>query len=169
MNTIPMHGLHPIMIHLPLIAFAVAIVFDGVDSWRGTSKFRHAAHALWGLAFAGTAFAITTGLLAYGRVDHSEEAHALMTFHRNLALGTTAALIVAAVWRWRRPNSKAASVYSAIAYVGLLWVGYLGGVLVFHNAVGIPTTRLEQIMHERGTDEGHEHGEMKSMKPDSAH
>jgi len=167
MNTIPMHGWHPIIIHLPLIAFAVAIIFDLVDTWRGTSKFRHAAHFLWGFAFLGAAFAIGSGLIAYNRVDHSEAAHDLMTLHRNVALGTIAALVIAAVWRWRQPTSRAAAAYAALSFGGLLWVGYLGGELVFHNGVGIPTNRLEQIVRERGADEGHEHSGMKRTPGDT--
>lgn len=163
----PMHAWHPLVIHLPLIAFAVAIFFDVVDTWRGTSRFRHAAHVLWGFAFLGALAAVITGLIAYGRVDHSEAAHDLMTLHRNIALATVTLLIIAAVWRWRRPTSKAASLFAAVAFGGLLWVGYLGGELVFHNAVGIPTHRLEQIIQDRGADEGHEHSGMKGMPRDS--
>lgn len=166
---IPMHGWHPFIIHLPLIAFAVAVLFDLVDAWGHTPRFRHAAHVLWGVAFVGAAFAVGSGLVAYGKVNHSEEAHDLMTLHRNVAFVTLAALIVAAIWRWRRPTSKAASVYAALAFIGLLWVGYLGGELVFHHGVGIPTARLEAIMHERAADagEGHDHGGMKPMAPTS--
>lgn len=163
----PMHAWHPVIIHLPLIAFAIAIFFDLVDSWRGTSRFRHAANYLWGFAFLGGAFAIASGLIAYNRVDHSEQAHDLMTLHRNVALASMTALLIAAVWRWRQPTSKAASVFAALAFGGLLWVGYLGGELVFHNGVGIPTRRLEQIIQERGADEGHEHAGMKGMPGDS--
>lgn len=166
---IPMHGWHPVIIHLPLIAFAVAVLFDLVDAWGHTPRFRHAAHLLWGFAFIGAALAITSGLIAYGNVNHSEEAHDIMALHRNIALATVAALLIAAIWRWRRPMSKTAAVYSAVAFLCLLWVGYLGGELVFHHGVGIPTTRLEQIMHEREADagEGHEHGGMQPMSPAS--
>ena len=162
---IPMHGWHPLIIHLPLIAFAVAILFDLVDAWGKTPRFRHAAHVLWGVAFIGAAFAIGSGLIAYGKVNHSEAAHDLMTLHRNVALATVLALLIAAIWRWRRPVSKPATVYSAVAFVGLLWVGYLGGELVFHHGVGIPSARLDEIMRERAADagEGHEHGNMKPM------
>lgn len=166
---IPMHSFHPIIIHLPLIAFAVAVLFDLVDAWGRTPRFRHAAHVLWGFAFFGAALAVATGLLAYNRVDHSEEAHGIMTLHRNVALTTLAALVIAAVWRWRRPASKTAAVYSALAFVGLLWAGFLGGELVFRHAVGIPTTRLMDIMHERESDTGemHHHRGMKAMQPTS--
>ena len=146
-----------------LIAFAVAILFDLVDAWGHTPRFRHAAHVLWGFALIGAAFAIISGLTAYGKVNHSEQAHDLMTLHRNVALATVFALVIAAIWRWRRPMSKTATVYSAVVYLGLLWVGYLGGELVFHHGVGIPSARLDQIMRERASDEGegHKHDSMK--------
>ncbi|HEV8613258.1 MAG TPA: DUF2231 domain-containing protein [Gemmatimonadales bacterium] len=169
----PMHSYHPILIHLPLIAFAVAIFFDLVDAWRHTPRFVHASHFLWGFALFGGALAIASGLWAYNRVDHSEAAHAIMTLHRNLALTAFGALLVAAIWRWRRPRSRAASVYAAAAFGGLLWVAYLGGKLVYDNAVGIPSARLTTILHERESEAGeeHEHGGMKPAreKGDSAH
>ena len=158
MITAPMHSYHPILIHLPLIAFAVAILFDLVDAWRRTPRFVHASHVLWILALLGGALAAASGLWAYTRVDHSEAAHGIMTLHRNVALVTLGALLLAAIWRWRRPRSRAASVFGALAFGGLLWVAYLGGKLVYDNAVGIPSTRLMEIMHDRESDEGHEHG-----------
>ena len=111
---------------------------------------------LWGFALLGGALAIASGLWAYTRVDHSEQAHEIMTLHRNLALGAYGSLLIAAIWRWRRPRSRAASVFAAAAFAGLLWVAYLGGKLVFDNAVGIPSERLTGILHERESEE-HEH------------
>jgi uncharacterized membrane protein len=158
MITAPMHSYHPILIHLPLIAFAVAIFFDLVDAWRHTPRFVHASHVLWSIALLGGVLAIASGLWAYTRVDHSEAAHAVMTLHRNVALASFGALLIAAIWRWRRPRSRVASLYAAAAFAGLLWVAYLGGRLVFGNAVGIPSARLTEILQERATEEGHEHG-----------
>lgn len=86
-----------------------------------------------------------------------------MTLHRNVALATIAALVIAAIWRWRSPASKFAAIYSAVAFPGLLGLGFLGGELVFHHAVGIPSARLAEIMRERAADGGHEHGSMNPM------
>lgn len=66
--------------------------------------------------FLATGFAV--GLLSFGGVPNS--AHDLMTPHRDVVLVTLGALIIAAIWRWPRPASKAAAAYSALASLGLL-------------------------------------------------
>ena len=102
----------------------------------------------------GAAAAITTGVLAYGRVDHSDPAHEVMTLHRNLAFAATAVLLASAVWRWRRPYSRGRRGLGVVGALGLGGVGYLGGELVFRHALGIPTEVLRQVRGERvGYDE----------------
>jgi hypothetical protein len=64
-------------------------------------------------------------------------------------------LLITAVWRWRRPYSRAAAILGLVGALGLAGAGYLGGDLVYRHAIGIPTETLEQIVHERG---GHAHG-----------
>ena len=169
MITAPMHSWHPMVIHLPLMAFPLAVCFDLADAWTGVPQFRRASHILWGLALLGAGVAVGTGLWAYSRVDHSEAAHVIMTLHRNVALATLGALLIAAIWRWRRPASRPAALYGAAAFLGLLWVAYLGGELVYQNAVGVSSARLTAILHERDSDmgEAHEHGAMKAARADS--
>lgn len=166
---IPMHAGHPLVVHLPLIAFFVAAGFDLVDAWSAAPRFRRAATVLWWAALAGAAAAITTGLLAYSRVEHSEPAHEVMTLHRNLALATVALLIAAAVWRWRRPGSRPASFLALVGLAGLAWVGDLGAELVFRHAIGLPSARLTEILEARGGEAEemgpHPHA---AMPPDSA-
>jgi hypothetical protein len=82
-----------------------------------------------------------------------------MTLHRNLALGTVAVLLAAALWRWRQPASRGAVFVGVVGAAGLLVVGMLGGELVFRHAIGVPTEVIEQVMSERGghSHEGSEH------------
>lgn len=108
MNLAPMHSWHPMVIHFPLVALLLAALFDSFAAWRQGSRWREGATLLWWVGLVGAAAAITTGLLAYGRVDHSDPAHEVMTLHRNLAYATSAVLLASALWRWRRPYSRAA-------------------------------------------------------------
>lgn len=162
--TIPMHAGHPLVVHLPLIAFFTAVAFDLVDAWSATPRFRQAATVLWWAAVAGAAAAIGTGLWAYGQVEHSEAAHAVMTLHRNVALATTALLLATGLWRWRRPRSRPAAIVALVGLAGLAWVGDLGADLVYHHALGLPSARLSEILEARGGEEGemgpHAHGAM---------
>lgn len=152
---LPMHAGHPLVVHLPLVAFFGAVGFDLVDAWSPAPRFRRAATVVWWAAFAGAAAAITTGLVAYNQVEHSDAAHQIMAVHRNVALATVALLLASALWRWRQPGSRPASLLALVGLAGLGWVGDLGASLVFHHALGIPSARLTGILEAR---EGDEHG-----------
>jgi uncharacterized membrane protein len=137
-------------VHLPLVALLLAVVLDLASIQRRSARWRDGATILWWLGLLGAAPAITTGLIAYNRVEHSELAHGEMVLHRNLALASVAVLLITALWRWRRPYSPAAALVGLGAAVGLAGVGYLGGDLVYRHAIGIPTGQLEEVAHERG-------------------
>jgi uncharacterized membrane protein len=141
------------MVHLPLVGLILAVAFDILAARRRSAPWRDAATALWWVGLLGAAAAITTGLLAYNRVEHSEPAHEEMVLHRNLALVMVTLLLVTALWRWRRAYSRGAALLGVLGALGLVGVGYLGGDLVYRYGIGIPTEALEQIAHERG---GHE-------------
>ncbi|MEO8031566.1 MAG: DUF2231 domain-containing protein [Gemmatimonadota bacterium] len=157
MDLLPMHSWHPMMIHFPLVALALAVVLDAVSAWTGSDRWRTTATLLWWVGLIGAAAAVATGLVAYNRVEHSELAHDRMTLHRNLAFAAVAVLLSTAIWRWRRRASPLGAVVGVAGLGLLLGVGYLGGELVFRHALGVPTETLEQISHERGS-EAHHHG-----------
>jgi uncharacterized membrane protein len=150
----PMHSWHPFIVHLPLVALLLAVLFDVVGAWRSGPRWRDIATVLWWIGLVGTVAAMVTGLLAYSRVDHSDPAHETMTLHRNLAFVSSAVLLATAAWRWQRPFSRAAAALGVVGAAGLAGVGYLGGDLVYRHAVGIPTAVLRQVRDERvGFDE----------------
>jgi uncharacterized membrane protein len=151
---IPMHAWHPFIVHLPLVALVLAVFFDLLAAWRSGTRWRDAASLLWWIGLAGALAAVVTGLVAFNQVDHSDPAHEVMTLHRNLALASSAVLIACAIWRWRRPFSRAATALGVVGAVGLGIVGYLGGEMVYRHGLGIPTAVLQQVRTERvGYDE----------------
>jgi uncharacterized membrane protein len=152
----PMHSWHPFMVHLPLVALLLAVLFDVLAAWRAAPRWRDGATMLWWIGLAGTVAAVITGLLAYSRVDHSGQAHEAMTLHRNLAFASIAILLATATWRWRRPFSRAAAALGIVGAAGLAGVGYLGGEMVYRHGVGIPTKTLEHVRSERGATEAGE-------------
>lgn len=149
MNLFPMHSWHPMVVHFPLVALLLAAAFDAVATLRQGVRWREAATLLWWVGLAGAAAAITTGLLAYGRVDHSDPAHDVMSLHRNLAYATTTVLVIVAAWRRQRAYSRAAAALGIVGALGLGAVGYLGGEMVYRHALGIPTEVLRQVRGER--------------------
>lgn len=156
MSWLPMHSGHPLMVHLPLVALPLAVLLDALVLRRPERRRRQMATVLWVLGLAGAAAAVTTGLIAYNRVDHSELGHGAMTLHRNVALVAVALFLVSGAARWRRPLSRLAVLVGALGIVAIVGAGYLGGEIVFRHAIGIPTEVLEQVMSERG---GHVHHE----------
>lgn len=86
MNWWPMHSWHPVLVHLPLVGLTLAVGLDLVVARNRAARWRDAATVLWWLGLLGAVAAVTTGLLAYNRVEHSDPAHVEMTLHRNLAL-----------------------------------------------------------------------------------
>jgi len=151
---LPMHSGHPLVVHFPLVVLMLAVVLDGIAVFRGGTGWRSAATLLWWVGLVGAAAAIGTGLVAYGRVDHSDAAHEVMTRHRNLALLAVTILLIGAIWRWRRPLSRGALTVGAVGALGLGAAGYLGGEMVYRHALGIPTGMLRQVGNERaGYDE----------------
>ncbi len=150
MNWWPMHSWHPVMVHLPLVGLVLAVAFDLIAARNRSAHWRVAATVLWWVGLLGATASVTTGLLAYNRVEHSDPAHVEMTLHRNLALTAVALLLATALWRWRRPYARGATLLGLIG-VGILGgVGYLGGDLVYRHALGIPTETLNEIVKERG-------------------
>ena len=155
MNWWPLHSWHPVMVHLPLVGLLFAVLFDLVAVQNRSGRWRDAATALWWIGFLGAAAAITTGLIAYNRVEHSDLGHQEMVLHRNLVLAAVAVLVITGLWRWRRPYSRAAAVLGLVGALGLAGAGYLGGDLVYRHGIGISNEQLEEIAHERGN---HAHG-----------
>lgn len=167
MNWLPMHSWHPVMVHFPLVALLLAVASDLIARRSRSERWRHAAGAFWLVGLLGAAAAVGTGLLAYNRVDHSEDAPGLMIWHRNIVLAAVALLVFAALWRRRRPASRHPLIPGIIGVSILVIAGYIGGLLVYRHALGIPTATLEQVIQERSAEE-HEHGEpMGGTKPES--
>ncbi|MBA3760888.1 MAG: DUF2231 domain-containing protein [Gemmatimonadota bacterium] len=145
-----MHSWHPVVVHLPLVGLVVAAAFDLVAVRRRSARWRDAATVLWWVGLLGAAAAVTTGLLAYNRVEHSDPAHVEMTLHRNLALAAVTVLLVTALWRWRRAYSQRAALLGLIGAGILGGVGYLGGDLVYRHALGIPLSRWKKSPASEG-------------------
>jgi uncharacterized membrane protein len=162
MDWLPMHSGHPLMVHLPLAAFPMAIIADGVGIWKQDRSIRMIATILWWLALFGAAAAFATGLLASSRVEHSDLAHEVMTLHRNLALAALGLCLISGCARWRWPLSRVVVGIGGVGVAGIAAAGYLGGEIVYRHALGLPTAVLEQVMTERG---GHGHDPMSEAAP----
>ena len=150
MIELPMHAFHPAAVHLPLVALPAAVLCDWMDRRSGGDGWRAPANLCWAVGLLGALAAVGSGLWAYDRVDHSDASHALMTLHRNLALGAVGLFVVAGLWRTLRRRAIA-PLLLGLAGAGLLgWVGYLGGDLVFRHGTGLSSDTMHQVLIERG-------------------
>lgn len=149
---LPMHGMHPMIVHFPIVAIVLAVGCDlwgwrtSLDRWRATATLS------WAVALVGAVAALASGWLAYNAVEHSERSHALMLVHRNVAIGLTALLVLIVGLRFKSQWSLA-RVIGVGALIGVIVVGDRGAQLVFEHAMGLPTARLHAIFTERGGSE----------------
>lgn len=156
MNLLPMHAWHPMFVHFPLSLLLAGVALELVGWVKGNLSLRKASLVLLTAGLLMALPAVATGLLAYGRVDHSEAAHAMMTTHRNLMLVAVGLFAAAVAWRWRADDRLARRPWNVL-YAGLLAAATAvlvvgsdrGADLVFGHAIGVPSSRLEAVLHER--------------------
>lgn len=160
MDWFPIHSWHPMVIHVPLVAFLLAAGLDLLGIVRPNPEWRRAGTLLWWVGLIGAGAAVATGLIAYNRVDHSDHAHEAMILHRNVAFVVLGVLVAAGLVRWRIPRLRLHVVLGTLGAIALGGVGYLGGELVYTHGLGISDRNLDRIMDERG---GHAHREPMEM------
>lgn len=166
---------HAAMNDLPPALLLASVTFD----WLGTALKRESLKTagFWTLigGVVGAGLAVSTGLRAEGSIEHGETVHQLMERHEMWAISVSVTFALLAAWRvWRKgvfgPEERPTYLFAAsLAALGVIYVAHLGGNIVFRHAGGVPTTVLEEAMHER--TEGHEHGageEHEHDQPDSA-
>jgi uncharacterized membrane protein len=152
-----MHAWHPLLVHLPL-GFLVGGVVVDLAGWLGRRpSLRRAGFVLLASGVLLATPAVATGFVAYGRVDHSDAAHAMMRAHRNLMLAGVGLFAAAVVWRWRAGERLLADRLQAglhglvlVAAAATLVMGAdRGAQLVFGHGTGISSERLERILRDR--------------------
>src|SRR5512141_1404328 len=103
----------------------------------------------------GTAFAALAGEMASTRVEHSDRAHAVMETHETLAIIVLVLFAILALWRIVRRGvlgQREQPIYLTAGVIGVALLAYtakLGGALMFDHGVGISSSTMEAIQHER--------------------
>ncbi|RAN35280.1 hypothetical protein HY11_14260 [Hyphomonas pacifica] len=128
------------------------------------------------LAFAALAIlaTIAAGFQAYYTVAHDGPSHEAMTTHRNWAVPSGAAIVLLAVWRWRRRQTPATAIFKSlltVAAISLSVTAWWGGHIVYNYGLGVqslPTVTGDGHDHDHGdagrgvamseTDDPAEHG-----------
>ena len=147
---------HALLNDLPAALLLVAVLFDLAGAWRKRESLHWAGiWTLWAGVIGGWA-AVVSGNLAEEAIDHGEAIHQIMERHEQMALLTMILFTVILGWKMARrfalpPYEQALTRFLGIVGVaGLLWVGVLGGKLVFEHAAGLPNEMLKAELIDRG-------------------
>lgn len=165
--------LHAILNDAPAALLVFAVILDFVGEFTKKESIRTAG--FWSLigGTAGAILAVLSGLLAESWVEHGETAHALIEQHERFALITTSLFIILAIWRLYRRDKLPdveRKIYLGVAAGGLaliVWVGHLGGQVLFRYAGGIPTAVMEAAIRDRQTEHTHAPDEEHDNTPDA--
>jgi uncharacterized membrane protein len=140
------HPLHPLTIHLPLGFWLLALIFDiAAVSSRGASGGTQwmIEAAFWCLLF-GTAVAllsVVTGLADWLDIRKDHPAHKTALFHMALMLPAVAIFLLDTLMHFtylQRPRSPVFGlVLSCVGYALSIIGGYLGGLLVYDDGIGV--------------------------------
>lgn len=161
--------LHAALNDLPAALVLVAVLFD-LGAWV-TKRESLKAAALWTLwaGVIGGWAAVIAGLIAEDAIEHGEAIHDLMERHENLALITMGLFTLVLGWKLLRRarltpiEELALRGASVVGLIGIMWVGAIGGQLVFEHAAGIKSDLLKAELRDReasdssGRGPDHEH------------
>lgn len=135
--------LHPALVHLPIALFPLSIILD-VGSFIVDRTDVPLVHAAFGCLLAGLATALLAAIFGFVdftdiRDDHPAKKTATAHLVLNLvAVGLFAASAGLRFSALSAPHTPtAAFIVSLIGLVVLMYSGYLGGVLVYDDGIGV--------------------------------
>lgn len=157
--------LHAALNDLPGALFVAFILFALAGKVTGRESLKSAA--FWSLMASaiGAVFAVASGLRAEGVIEHGSAMHRYVERHQTLAIGFTVFVVALAAWQVLRgtvihgKEAKAFAVVTGLGFVTLLWVGSVGGTIVFQHAGGLETSVLQSSIEDRQAGHAHTPGE----------
>jgi uncharacterized membrane protein len=153
--------LHAMLNDLPIALLVTAVFFDLMALASKRLVLRQVSFAVLMVGAVGGIAAVVSGLQAEDHIEHGEAVHRVMETHERFALISLGIFGVLAVWRLireRRMGSLERNITAIASVIGvgvLFATGMYGGRLVFEHAAGIPSSVLQEELHERS--EGHHH------------
>jgi nitrite reductase/ring-hydroxylating ferredoxin subunit/uncharacterized membrane protein len=129
------HPLHPVLINLPVGAWTVTAVLDGVDALApGSGGVRDAARTSVGIGLVGAAGAAVAGLNDWQYTEGGPRRLGLV----HGLLNTIAFGACTASWlERRRGRHERGRLLGGAGYAMTLTSAYLGGVLVYRHRIGV--------------------------------
>jgi uncharacterized membrane protein len=153
------HSPHPAVVALPLGAWAVSNISDGMALVTGDDRYDDVARVSMGIGLVGASVAAVTGIRDYSFIPEDRPSHEVATMH---ALGNTVVgTLFAASYILRvrdgqagRPTSLLARTL-AFAGGGLaLYTAWLGGKLVEEYGEGVKPV-MDKLSDDESEDDEH--------------
>jgi uncharacterized membrane protein len=161
---------HAVLNDLPAALLLAAVLFDlAAAAFKRESLKWAGIWTLWAGVIGGWV-AVVAGKLAEASLEHGEALHEIMERHEQMAIMTMGVFTAVLIWKMARrfalpPSEEALTRFlSIIGLAGLVWVGVLGGKLVFEHAAGIPTHTLQTEIENRAAGHQHEAGAADTTK-----
>jgi nitrite reductase/ring-hydroxylating ferredoxin subunit/uncharacterized membrane protein len=134
------HPLHAVLTDVPVGAWTVALVLDGLDARAGDRRWRRAADGAVGVGIAGAVAAALAGLTDWQHTEGAPRRSGLV----HAALNTVALGLYTSSLLLRHRGARRAGRGLARAGFGVLvGAAYLGGRLVYHHRVGVDHAQRE--------------------------
>jgi uncharacterized membrane protein len=148
------HPFHPILVPVPIGAWAAASVFDLASRFADDAELARSAMWLIGLGVLGAVAAATVGFLDLFAIPPGTRAFRTGLLHMSLNLAVTTAYAVNFLWRRGTGDGPVPTGPLALALASFLTLGfsgYLGGKLAFRYGVRVvdETTQAEGFRSDR--------------------
>jgi nitrite reductase/ring-hydroxylating ferredoxin subunit/uncharacterized membrane protein len=129
--------LHVILTDVPIGAWTVALVFDGLDLIANRRQFSKAAEASVAIGLVGALGAAVAGVVDWSDVD--PPARRVGLTHGLLNLTGVALFTASLAFRRTRSRGKG-RVFAALGYGVMTAAAHLGGKMVYEQQVGVDRT-----------------------------
>jgi len=129
--------LHVILTDIPIGAWTVALIFDGLDVMQHERAYAKAADSAIAIGLLGAAAAATTGWTDWSDVDPPARRGGM--WHGLLNASATVLYASSLIFRKRRRRISG-RVYAALGYSVMLFAARLGGDMVYKYRVGVDRT-----------------------------
>jgi nitrite reductase/ring-hydroxylating ferredoxin subunit/uncharacterized membrane protein len=144
------HPLHPLLVHLPIGLFVLALVFDGLSYFADWPHLVPAAFYAIGLGIVTAVVASIPGLADFTDIRRDSEARSTARIH--MLLNFAALFLYGASALLRYPHLEAgqtpllAFLLSLLAIATLSYSGYIGGSLVYDDGVAVGRHRRAEAL-----------------------
>lgn len=127
------HPLHPVLTDIPIGAWMMAQVFDGLAAARHTRAYDNAARVCITTGLLGAVGAAVTGLADWS--ETGRDSRRIGFIHGMINVAATGLFLTSALLR-RRRKTPAAVAASSTGFAVAMAGAYLGGTLVYQRQIG---------------------------------